>query len=153
MKLELIKQIQMRSSAYESVLVQQIERYAYEKERYNIEYAIAVGATIKALDVKGFSETVRMTDSFIMLDDNMYAVVFASASTELGIKAASNLLHKFEMQFFTSKIFLGIISSQAERDPKKMVRKLFTTLSHSIAEGMCNMPIDYEHIADESYAI
>ena len=153
MKIELRKQIQMRSSAYESVLLQQVERYAYEKDRYNIEYAIAVGTTTETLDMQGFSQTIRMTDSFIMLDDNMYAVVFASASTELGVKAASNLLHKFEMQFFTSKIFLGIISSQAESDPKKMVRKLFTTLSYSIAEGMSNIPIDYEHIADESYAI
>ena len=153
MKKVLVQQINNNIATYEAQLLECIKRYAYEKDRYGINYSIAIAITNREHKMDDFQKTIRLTDSFVSLDENLYGVIFASADTELGIKAASNLLHKFEMQFFNSSIYLGIISSEDENDGTKMVKKLFTTLTHSIVEGMQNMPIDYKHISNQYYAV
>lgn len=146
MKNELIKHVRENLAMYEAKVLKAIEPYNYEKERYDIDFAIAVGATLDNVDMASFSQAIRLTDTFVFLDTNVCGVVFAFNDTENGIKAASNLLNKFEMQFFANKIYLGIISSEDETVPEQQVKKLFQTLCHGIAQGMSNMPLDYQHI-------
>ena len=148
MKNELIKHIRENLGTYEAKILTAIEPYNYEKERYDIDFAIAVGATLDDVDMALFSKTIRLTDTFIYLDKHVSGVVFAFNDTENGIKAASNLLNKFEIQFFANKIYLGIISSQDEIVPEQQVKKLFDTLCHGIEQGMSNIPLDYQHIAN-----
>ena len=147
MKNELIKHIRENLAKYEIEILKAIEPYNYEKERYDIDFAIAVGATLDNVDMASFSQAVRLTDTFVFLDKNVCGVVFAFNNTENGIKAASNLLNKFEMQFFANKIYLGIISSEDETVPEIQVKKLFETLFYGIEQGMSNLPLDYQHIA------
>ncbi len=147
MKNELIKHVRENLAQYEAKVLNAIEPYNYEKERYDIDFAIAVGATFDDVDMASFSQAVRLTDTFVSLDKNVCGVVFAFNDTENGIKAASNLLNKFEMKFFSNKIYLGIISSEDETVPEKQVKKLFETLLYGIEQGMHNLPLDYQHIA------
>lgn len=146
MKNELIKHIRENLASYETKVLQAIEPYNYEKERYDIDFAIAVGATLDDVDMASFSQAIRLTDTFVVLDKNVSGVVFAFNNTENGIKAASNLLNKFEQQFFSKKIYLGIISSEDETTPEQQVKKLFETLCYGVEEGMSNIPLDYQHI-------
>ena len=147
MKNELIKHIRENLARYETEVLKAIEPYNYEKERYGIDFAIAVGATLDDVDMVSFSQAIRLVDTFVFLDKNVCGVVFAFNNTENGIKAASNLLNKFEMQFFSNKIYLGIISSEDEIIPEQQVKKLFETLCYGIGQGISNLPLDYQHIA------
>ena len=153
MKRELTNQLENNIMRYEEKLLHAVERYAYEKARYDIDYTIAIAITAESLELEGFSQTIRMTDAFISLDENLYGVIFASANADLGIKAASNLLHKFEMQFFATKIYLGIISSEDELNVTKMIRKLFVTLNCCLDDGKSNIPVDYGDVSNKRYAV
>jgi len=147
LKKKLIKHIRENLAKYESRVLQAIKPYSYEKERHGINFSIAVGATLDDVDMASFSQVIRLTDTFVFLDENVCGVVFGFNDTENGIKAASNLLNKFELKFFSNKIYLGIISSEDESSPEKQVKKLFETLCHGIQHGMSNIPLDYQHIA------
>ena len=146
MKNELLKHIRDNLAKYETKILKAIEPFNYEKERYDINFSIAVGATLDDVDMASFSQVIRLTDTFVFFDKNVCGVVFAFNDTENGIKAASNLLNKFEMQFFANKIYLGIISSEDETVPEQQVKKLFETLCYGIEQGMSNIPLDYQHI-------
>ena len=153
MKNELIKHVRENLADYEKKVLKAIEPYNYEKERYDIDFAIAVGATLDDVNMAAFSQTIRLTDSFISLDEHVSGVVFAFNDTENGIKATSNLLNKFELQFFSNKIFLGIISSEDETVPEQQVKKVFETLCYGIEQGMSNIPLDYQHIVSDKSVI
>ena len=144
---KLIKHIRENLATYESKVLNAIESYNYDKERHNIDFSIAIGATLDDVDMASFSQAIRLTDTFVFLDKNVCCVVFGFNDTENGIKAASNLLNKFEQKFFANKIYLGIISSEDESSPEQQVKKLFETLCHGIDHGMSNIPLDYQHIA------
>jgi len=149
----LIKHIRNNLDTYENELVMSLESFVYKKDRYGIDYSIAVGATLTEIDMRPFEKGIRMTDKFIYLDKSVCAIVFDFNDSEQGIKAASKMLTKFEMQFFSNKIFLGIINSEDETDVEKQVKKLFETLCHGITNGMSNMPLDYQHITSLKSAI
>ena len=142
----LIKHIRSNLDTYENELVTALESFSYKKERYGIDYSIAVGATLVDIDMKPFEKSIRKTDKFIYLDSSVCAIVFDFNDSEQGIKAASKMLTKFEMQFFSNKIFLGIINSEDETNVEQQVKKLFETLCYGITSGMSNMPLDYQHI-------
>ncbi len=146
MQKRLVAHVRENIPKYEAKLLTAMEPYNYEKERYGINFAIAVGATLDDVDLASFSNEIRLTDTFVYLDEHICGVVFAFNDTENGIKAASNLLHKFETQFFATKIYLGIVSSEDEAVPQKQVTKLFQTLLYGIEKGLYNMPLDYQHI-------
>ena len=149
MKNELSKHLEENLTEYKKKVLEVIAPYNYQKERYGIDFAIAIGATLDDVDMAAFSQTIRLTDTFIYLDKHVSGVVFAFNDTENAIKAASNLLNKFEMQFFSNKIYMGIISSEEETAPEQQVKKLFETLCYGIEQGMANIPLDHQHIVSD----
>lgn len=145
----LVKHIRSHQSAYEENILEAMESFVYQKERYKVDYTLAVGATLADVDLKSFSGMIRKTDSFVVLDENICVIIFGFNLPEQGIKAASNMLSKYEMQFFASEIYLGIINSQDESNPKQQVRKLFETLCYGILNGMSNIPLDFEQVESD----
>ena len=149
----LVKHIRNNLDTYENALVMSLASFVYKKDRYGIDYSIAVGATLTEIDMTPFEKGIRMTDKFIYLDKSVCAIVFDFNDSEQGIKAASKMLTKFEMQFFSNKIFLGIINSEDETDVEQQVKKLFETLCYGVINGMSNMPLDYQHITSLKSAV
>ena len=84
--------------------------------------------------------------SFVVLDEKVCVIIFGFNLPEQGIKAASNMLSKFEMKFFASEIYLGIINSQEELKAKDQVKKLFETLCYGVQNSMSNTPLDFNTI-------
>lgn len=140
-------------NSYEEKILKALSPFKYQKERYNVGYTLAVGATVEAIDMSGFSQIIRETDAYVPLDEHVAVVIFAFNDQEQGIKAASNLLSKFEMQYFTQKIYLGIINAEEEEQSELLVKKLFETLCYSLVHGMSNQALDFEAINDHKAAM
>lgn len=147
MNAELINHIRNNMTQYEQKLLDALELYHYQHQRYGVDYTIAIGATPEDIDMSRFSETIRMTDRFIRLDQNVCAVIFGFNNAEQGVKATSNMLHKYESCFFSRKIFVGIGNSEYEADPLQHIKKAFETLCYTISAGMCNLPMDYKEVS------
>ena len=143
----LVEHIRSHQGAYEEKILDAMEPFMYQKERYRVDYTLAIGATLAEVDLPAFSEMVRKTDKFVVLDENVCVIIFGFNLPEQGIKAASNMLSKFEMKFFSSEIYLGIINSQEELKAKDQVKKLFETLCYGVQHSMSNTPLDFNEIA------
>ncbi len=144
MKSELLDDLKTNRKTYEKRVLDTIQDYIYQNERYNVNFTLAIGATqvCSDVDMKGFSGLIRESDKFIVLNDHICCIVFPFTDSAQGIKAASNLLSKFEMTFFSQKIYLSIVNANDCETPEHQVQKLFDILKFSVTHGMENVPLD-----------
>ncbi len=139
----LLEQIHANHKQYEEMIIKSIQDYIYNNERYKANYSLAIGAVCSNVDLNNFSNMIRPTDKFIILDEYLCCVVFPFTDAKHGVKAASNLLSKFESQFFSEKIYLGIVNAEEFSTPESLISRLFDILKGSIKNGMENMPLDH----------
>lgn len=142
MQKELLEEITLNREAYQKTIIEAISDNIYQCERYSVNFTLAIGATLCKIDIKDFSKKVRKTDKFIILDDHICCAVFAFTDSAQGIKAASNLLSEFEMQFFSEEIYLSVINAEDCESAEKQVEKLLDILDYAIRNGMHNIPLD-----------
>lgn len=142
MQKELLEDIRVNRKIYETKILESIKEFNYNHERYNANFTLAVGAICDEIDMEGFSQMIRETDKFIILDDHICCIVFPFTDAEQGLKAASNLLSEFEMKFFSQKIYIGIVNAAETSSPAKQIERLFDILKSSIENRMYNMPLD-----------
>lgn len=142
MQKELLKDIRNNRKKYQKLILDAIENEVYECERYKINLSIALGDTDSSSDVKELAKTLRETDKLIILDEHICCVVFPFTDIAQGIKAASNLLSKFEMENFSQKIYMGVVTIEDCDRPQVQVVKLFDILEYAIENGINNIPLD-----------
>lgn len=141
MQKELLNKIRLNRLAYENKIFESIERDIYQCERYHVKFSLAIGACLEDQDMRAFEKMIRVTDTFIMLSENICCVVFGFTDASEGVKAASNMLSVFEAQYFSKKIYLSIINAKDCETPQKQISKLFDVLSFGIDNGMNNIPL------------
>ena len=142
MQKELLEDIKINHQKYVEQILEAIQNEIYQYERYEVNFSLAIGATCSKVDMEGFAKLIRETDKFIILDEHICCVVFPFTDAGGGIKAASNLLSKFEMQFFSEKVYIGIVNAKDCETPAKQTEALFQILKYAIENGMQNMPLD-----------
>jgi hypothetical protein len=142
MEKELLEDIRLNRQKYGQTILDALKGQIYECERYNVNFSLAIGATLSEIDMQKFSEMIRETDTFIILDKNICCIAFPFTDHAQGIKAASNLLSKFEMKFFSEKIYLSVANTEECPTPDVHIQQLFDILIYTISNGMNNMPID-----------
>jgi len=142
MKNTLLEDIQVNYFKHAQTILDSIKNELYEHDRYNVNYSLAIGATNSKLDMQGFAKLIRETDKFIILNEHICCMVFPFTDAAQGIKAASNLLSKFEIRFFSEKIYIGVVNAQTYETPMKQIEKLFEILKYAIENGMQNIPLD-----------
>jgi len=142
MQKELLEDIRINRKIYETKIRESIKEFSYNYERYNASFTLAIGAICDEIDMEGFSQMIRETDKFIVLDNHICCIVFPFTDAEQGLKAASNLLSEFEMKFFSQKIYIGIVNATETSSPTKQVERLFDILKSSVENRMHNMPLD-----------
>jgi len=142
MEKELLDKVQLNRHKYGQTILDALKDQIYECERYKVNFSLALGATLSDIDMHKFSEMIRETDKFIILDNNICCIVFPFTDYAQGVKAASNLLSKFEMKFFSEKIYLGIANTEECPAPDIHVQQLFDILIYAVSNGMNNLPID-----------
>ena len=142
MQTELLEELRLNRKEYEKKVLESIKDNIYQNERYDVNFTLAIGATCKPMHMEDFAELIRESDRFIVLSDRICCVIFPFTDSAQGVKATSNLLSKFEMQFFSEKIYLGIVNARDCETPEHQVQKLFDILKFSISNGMENVPLD-----------
>lgn len=142
MRKELLTDIRNNRKKYQKLILDSIENEVYECERYKINISIAIGVTNSSAHIKELAMTVRETDKFIILGEHICCIIFPFTNMEQGIKAASNLLSKFEMGNFSEKIYMGVVTIEDCDRPEMQVVKLFDILEYAIENGINNIPLD-----------
>lgn len=142
MEKELLEDIQLHRQKYGQTIIDALKDKIYQCERYNVNFSLALGATLNDIDMNKFSEMIRETDELIILSDNVCCIAFPFTDHAQGIKAASNLLSKFEMKFFSQKVYLSVVNTEECPTPDLHVQQLFDILVYGISNGMNNLPID-----------
>lgn len=142
MEKELLEDIQLHRQQYGQTVTDALKDKIYECERYKVNFSLALGATLTDIDMNKFAEMIRETDELIILSNNVCCIVFPFTDHAQGVKAASNLLSKFEMKFFSQKVYLSVVNTEECPTPDFHVQQLFDILVYAISNGMNNLPID-----------
>lgn len=140
MKTKLINQINENFGKYQEEILKHLEEYSYRKQRYGIDYTIALYISSKEIPKDIIKSYIRCTDRLIPLDANFVAVIFDFADEEKGLKASENLLSLIEPELFEEEIYLGVVSSHGDFDEKGSVRHALDLLIESIQSGCNDVP-------------
>jgi len=143
MEKELLDEVRLNREAYGKKILESIKESMYQCERYDMSFSIALGATCSdKVDMKEFENYTRETDKAIIFDKHFVCIIFNFVDADKGIKAASNLLSKFEMQFFSQKVYLGVVNINECERCEEQINKLFDIVKYSISNGMNNIPLN-----------
>jgi hypothetical protein len=131
---------------YQKKLLESTKEFRYRYERYNFNYSIAIVYSPEEIDFPPMSNFIRVTDVFIVLDNNTYAIVFDCTDDNSGTKAANILLMKFQGKAFDIPLYSAIVTASNYSSPEEMNRKLFCLLNFGIAHNMNQEVIDHSQI-------
>lgn len=127
-------------------LTQAVKDFSYRFRRYEINYSIAIGHTPEAIDLSILSRHIRESDRFIILNHNTCAVILDCTSDTCGIKAANNLLTHFQGTFFSTPIYLGIVTASNYDTDSKMTHELFYLLDYAIEHNMNSILVEQSQV-------
>lgn len=123
-------------------LESKMSEYEYRFSRYGIDFSIAVVYTPKRIRMSQFGSYIRSTDRYVFLGRGIYGIIFDCADHEKGIKAANNLLTRFQHTFFSTPIYASIVSANDYKDPSQRLSKLFDLLAYALRHNMDNLIMD-----------
>lgn len=128
-------------------LERELDDFDYRYTRYEVNYCIAIAYTPEPIDLAPLlSKYIRETDHAIMLQDQLYAVIFDTADETKGIKAADKLLTFFQHLYFSHSIFASITTASDYNSPAQMISKLFDLLDYSISNNIDHHVIDASQV-------
>jgi len=127
-------------------LTQAVKDFSYRFKRYDVNYSIAIAHSPENIDLSPLSERIRESDRFIIFDHNTCAIVFDFADGTCGIKAANNLLTHFQETFFSTPLYLGIVTASNYDTNSKMVHELFDFLDYAIEHNMNSVLVECSQV-------
>lgn len=131
---------------YHNIISKAIEDNLYRKERYNLEFSLAVAVCDEDISLHGFEKFTRRTDKFIVLEDYMSCVMLEGVTANSAIKATSNLQTIFQSRYFSKELFIGMVSSSDydyDETGYNMVKSLLDILEHSLSNNLNHEIVDY----------
>lgn len=145
----MLKIIKEHRKQYHKKILNNLDDYIYRKERYNLDFSIAIGICDTTVDMSGFNKYIRKTDCFIVLENYLCIVIFDGISIDNAIKAASNLQTKFQSENFGKQLFVGVADPNDYHNDDygfKMVHSLFDILEHAISHNNEHEVVDYAQL-------
>lgn len=128
-------------------LEREIEDFDYRYNRYEVDYTLALAYTPEPIDLTPLlTKYIRETDHVVILQDQLYAIIFDSADENRGIKAANKLLTFFQHLYFAQSIFASVATASNHNNPSQMISLLFDLLDYSISHDLDNHVIDKSQI-------
>lgn len=135
-----------KSHTYQKQLLESAMEFSYRYERYNINYSIAIGYSPEEIDLSPMSNFIRETDKFIVFSNNICAILLDCTNDESGIKAANNLLTKFQGNAFDTPLYSAVVTASNYASSEKMIRELFHLIDFAIANNTNQQVIDHSQI-------
>ncbi|MEA1917752.1 MAG: hypothetical protein U9N42_09565 [Campylobacterota bacterium] len=137
------------SDKYRKEAQELIEEYDYRYRRYKLEYSIVL-TYIEASDGVDFSQftNLRKTDYFHTFQNNLLFMIFDNAAADGAIKAAGNMLAKFEAKYFGKKIYTAVISASDYPSKEEMSLQIFHLLKYCVDNNLSNLVIDESEMAE-----
>ncbi len=140
MKNELKNQILENFNRYKEVIVAHLQEYDYKKERYKVDFTLALFLAKEKIDTPALRKYIRYTDKLIALDTNLLAVVFDFTNEEKGLKAAENVLSIIEPSLSSYEIYISVVNSRESLDDGELARKALNLLIENIENGFKDIP-------------
>jgi len=121
----------------------ELKKIFYSFEKYNALSTFALLYHKDALDTQTLSNYLRVSDSFLELDDHTYFINFAFTSHEDTFKAAQNILFGLDNHFNNTSTCIAIHELDPTNTPKMTVNKLLQILEET-------KKYSYSRVEDES---
>lgn len=139
--------INLFQKQYAPTILDLVEEYDHRYRRHGLQYSIALFyANDKSVDFNFFKDGIRCTDRFIAFEKNFAVFVFDNASGEGAIKAANNMLSKYEMKHFSQKVYASVASIDGYATTTELIVKAFHTIKFAVSEKMENVVVDEDDI-------
>lgn len=133
-------------SSMQQILLKEIREFSYRHQRYQIDYSLSIGYSPEPVELNSLSAFIRESDHFIELKPNICAVILDCANDDNGVKAANNLLSRFQGNFFSTPLYASIVTARDFETPLLMVNDLFYLLDYAITHNMNNMLMDSSRV-------
>lgn len=143
-----MKMVAGKRRHYAKVIQEAIHLLNYRYERYDFYYSVAIGFCPEPIDMTPLATFIRESDQFIILENNLCAVVLEGANDASGIKAANKFLSHFEGSFFSMPLYAAVVTASNYDATSKLTHDLFNLLDYAIAHNMKNMVIDPSQVHD-----
>lgn len=136
---------------YHEIIVDYISDFTYRSDRYNEDYSIAVILCDSSIDLGNFLHHTRQTDKFIVLEKNLCCVILDSSSSDVGIKAASNIQTEFQSKNFGKHLFTCVVTFKDYNDEYKMINSLFDILEYALSYNISNFVVDKDQMPSQNH--
>ena len=132
---------------FQKQLLDEIGDYQYRFSRHQTVYSVALAFTPEeTINLKLFAQHLRRNDKFIPFQPNLCALVFDATNDAQGIKASENILSNVENHFFTTPLYMAVVTIDEETSPFQMIYNLFDLIKYAIEHNMSNEVIDSSQI-------
>ena len=121
----------------------ELKKIFYSFEKYNALSTLALLYHKEALTVQELSKHLRVSDTFLALDEHTYFINFTFTSHEDTFKAAQNILFDLDNYFNNTSTYIAIHELDPTNTPKMMVNKLLQILEETKKHS-------YSRVEDES---
>jgi hypothetical protein len=132
---------------FQKQLLDEIGDYQYRFSRHQTVYSVALAFTPdETIHLDLFAHHLRRNDKYIPFQSNLCAIIFDATHEAQGIKAASNLLVSVENLFFSTPLYMAVVSVDEETSPFQMVYNLFDLIRYAIEHNLTNEVMDSSQI-------
>jgi len=138
--------IKTNRQKYHNIISDNIKDSLYRKERYQLDFALAIAICDEDICMRDFTEHIRQTDKFIVLEGHLCSVLLEGITNNTAIKATSNLQTIFQNRYFGKRLFISVVSSTDYNYDKygyKMITSLLDALEYSIVNNMSHEVVDH----------
>jgi hypothetical protein len=137
---------ELSKKTYKSKLLENAMEFKYRYERYKINYSIAMGYSPYKFDLESMSSFIRSTDKVVIFNKNSCAIFIDYANDECGLKAANNLLSKFQGRIFDAILYSAVVTASNYPSADTMILDLFHLIDFAIVNNTNQQVIDHTQI-------
>ncbi len=124
-------------------IIANIKEYCYDYCRYNRSFVIVLFYGEDPLKYDAIKETIRTTDHYFKLEENLYLLIFVGTEIREGIVAARKLLPEL---LYAPNQELYISIAECNKAEIAIVHQLFNILDYSLENNHPNIVVDSSYL-------